>query len=175
MSGNRLAPPDRLRRLLARTRRRGARLLVIGIGNEILGDDAVGHLIAEELAPLSRDGFLACGVGVAVENAGTLVRRHRPDVALLVDAATGTGRLPWAFLPVLRLDTFCHSTHSVPLPLLVGAWRADNPALQAFFIGVAPGSNELGAPLTHRVAGARAEIVGIFRECLLAQTGEPRG
>ena len=166
MTRQTLPPPDRLRRLLGRVRRQGLRLLVLGIGNEMLGDDAVGHLIAEDLAPLSHERFLSSGVGVAVENAGPLVRRHRADIVVLVDAATGIGRLPWGFVPVSRLDSFCHSTHSVPLSLLVTAWRADNPALEAHFIGVAPRANELGSALSPAVAAARSEIVGIFRELL---------
>ncbi|HVN75354.1 MAG TPA: hydrogenase maturation protease [Thermoanaerobaculaceae bacterium] len=166
MSGKRLPAPERLRRLLERAAKRRQRLLVLGIGNEMLGDDAVGHLLAEELAPLEREGFVAAAVGVAIENAGPLVRRHRPNVLLLIDAATGLGRAPWAFVPPSRLDSFCHSTHSVPLSLLVAAWKTDNPALAVRFIGVTPHSNELGAPLSPRVAAARAEIARIFRECL---------
>ncbi len=166
MSGKRLPAPDRLRRLLARVVRRGLRLLVVGIGNEMLGDDGVGHRLAEDLAAIRREGFLAAGVGVAIENAGPLIRRLRPDELLLVDSATGLGRAPWAFVPPSRLGAFCHTTHSVPLPLLIAAWKTDNPGLQVSFIGVTPHSNEFAAPLSAAVAGARAEIVALFRESL---------
>ncbi len=152
-----------------------AHLLVLGVGNELLGDDAVGHLLAEDLAAIRREGFVSAGVGVAIENAGPLVRRHRPDVLILIDAATGIGRSPWAFVPPSRLDTFCHSTHSVPLPLLIAAWKSDNPRLQAFFIGITPHANDLATPLSFQVAAARSEIAAIFRQCLLEQAEEQRG
>jgi hydrogenase 3 maturation protease len=161
-----LAPAERLRRLLRRVRRRGLRVLVLGIGNEMLGDDAVGHLLACDLADLVREGFLATGCGVAVENAGPLIRRHRADVVVLIDAATGIRRLPWGFVPIARLDAFCHSTHSVPLSLLVSVWKADNPTLDVHFIGVTPRSNEFGSGLSPAVAAARTEIAAIFREVL---------
>jgi len=166
VSGKRLPPHERLRRLLERVARRGQPLLVVGIGNEMLGDDAVGHLLAEDLASIRRDGFLAAVVGIAIENAGPLIRRHRPDVLVVLDAAIGLGRAPWGFVPPSRLDTFCHSTHSVPLSLLITAWRTDNPRLEVSFIGVTPHSSELGAPLSREAAAARAEIAAIFRECL---------
>ncbi len=166
MSGKHLPPAERLRRLLARVAERNLRLLVLGVGNEMLGDDAVGHLLAEDLAAIPRDGFLAAGAGVAIENAGPLVRRHRPDVVILLDAATGLGRRSWGFVPPARLDSACHSTHSVPLSLLVAAWRADAPHLEVAFIGVTPLASELGALLSEPVAAARAEIAAIFRECL---------
>ncbi len=152
--------------MLRRVVQRKQRLLVLGIGNEMLGDDAVGHLLAGDLSAIAREGFLSVGVGVAVENAGRLVRGHRADAVILLDAATDAGRGPWGFVPPSRLDTFCHSTHSVPLSLLVSAWRADNPALEVHFIGIRPVSSEFGTGLSPAVAAARAEIAGIFREVL---------
>ena len=68
MSGNRIAPAERLRQLLTRVRRRGLRVLVLGIGNEMLGDDAVGHLLAQDLSAVEAEGFLSVPVGVAISN-----------------------------------------------------------------------------------------------------------
>ena len=168
MSGNRIAPAERLRQLLTRVRRRGLRVLVLGIGNEMLGDDAVGHLLAQDLSAVEAEGFLSVPVGVAIENAGPLIRRHRADALILVDAAEGIGGSAWGFLRPSRLDSFCHSTHSVPLSLLVAAWKDARPDLDVHFIGVTPHSSEFGSSLTPEVAAARAEIVAIFRESLAA-------
>ncbi|MGD1148500.1 MAG: hydrogenase maturation protease [Thermoanaerobaculaceae bacterium] len=166
MRGSRIAPAGRLRRLLVRVRRHGLRLLVLGIGNEMLGDDAIGHLLARDLASIASDGFLSVSVGVAIENAAHLVRRHRADVLVLIDAADGIGGSAWGFVRPSRLDSFCHSTHSVPLSLLVTTWQDEHPDLDVHFIGVRPVSNEFGAPLSDGVAAARTEIVAIFRESL---------
>ena len=141
----------------------------------MLGDDAVGHLLAHDLASIASERFASVPVGVAVENAAHLVRRHRADVLILIDAATGIGSLPWGFVSLSRLDSFCHSTHSVPLSLLVTAWKDERPGLDVHFIGVTPHAGEFGASLSEGVAAARAEVVAIFRGVLLAQAEEPRG
>lgn len=164
-----IAPPKRLRRLLAQVRRHGLRLLVLGIGNEMLGDDAVGNVLAQDIASLQSERLLSVPVGVAMENAAHLVRRHRADVVILIDAAQATGSAVWRFVPPSRLDSFCHSTHSVPLSLLVSVWKAEDPDLEVHFIGVRPRSSGFGDPLSEVVAAARAEIVAIFRECLAAR------
>jgi hydrogenase 3 maturation protease len=161
-------PAERLVRLLARARRREQRVLVLGLGNEMLGDDAVGALIARDLEGLGGERFAAADVGVAIENSAHLVKRFAADLLILVDAIAGSARArhAWTFVAPERLDTFCHSTHSLPLSLFVRIWRADNPALDVRFLGVRIAGNELGAPLSPAVAAARAEIVGIVRAVL---------
>ena len=143
-------------------------MLLLGIGNELLGDDAIGSLIAHDLESLGSERFAAVPVGVAVENSAYLVRRFGADLVVLVDAIVGSTRARhgWTFVAPERLDTFCHSTHSVPLSLFVRIWKEDNPALDVRFLGVRVVSNELGASLSAPVAAARTEIVGVFRSVL---------
>lgn len=157
-------PADRLRRMLARVRARGQRLLVLGVGNDMLGDDAIGVLLARDLEAFHSETFLAVPVGIGVENAGHLIRRHRADVVLIFDAVSAPGRKPWLFVPPSRLDTFCHSTHSVPLSLLIRAWRQDSPTIRVHFIGIRPRLVALGAPLSPEVEAVRTQIVGLFKE-----------
>lgn len=158
-------PAERLRRMLGRVRARGQRLLVLGVGNDMLGDDAIGVLIARDLEALNSETFLSMPVGIGVENAGHLIRRHRADVVLIFDAVAAPGRKPWLFVPPSRLDTFCHSTHSVPLSLLIRAWQQDSPAVRVHFIGIRPRLVALGAPLSPAVQAVLAEIVMVFNEC----------
>lgn len=154
---------QRLTRILERARDRGQRVLVLGIGNEMLGDDAVGVLIARDLAALDDDRFLSVPVEIGVENAGHLVRRHRPDVLLVFDAVAASTRRPWLFVPTSRLDTWCHSTHSVPLSLLFRMWQQDSPRMRPYFVGVRPHRVALGAPMSTEVQAARGEIVALVR------------
>jgi hydrogenase maturation protease len=139
----------RLERLLARVRARGQRLLLLGMGNPMLGDDGVGVRIAEDVAALGSAVFGAEGVGIALENAAHLVARHRADVVVLVDAACGL-RGAWGFLPPHRLDTICHSTHALPLPVFLRIWGDEHPALAVHFIGVRPEGNAFGSGLSPR-------------------------
>ena len=146
------------------------RILVLGIGNEMLGDDAVGSLIARDLEDLGSERFAATSVGIAIENSGHLVKRFGADLLILVDTIAGSARARhgWTFVGPERLDSFCHSTHSVPLSLFVRIWKEDNPALDVRFVGVRVVSNELGASLSPPVVAARRDIVGIVRGMLAA-------
>ncbi|HPW55662.1 MAG: hydrogenase maturation protease [Thermoanaerobaculaceae bacterium] len=154
-------PALRLTRILERARDHAQRVLVLGIGNEMLGDDAVGVLIARDLAALNDERFTSVPVEIGVENAGHLVRRHRPHVLLIFDAVAATTRKPWLFVPTSRLDTWCHSTHSVPLGLLIRTWQLDAPRMRPYFVGVRPLLVALGAPLSPKVQAAREEIVAL--------------
>lgn len=156
-------PARRLTRILERARYKGERVLVLGLGNEMLGDDGVGVRIARDLAALDDERFLSVPVEIGVENAGHLVRRHRPDVLLVFDAVAASTRKPWLFVPTSRLDTRCHSTHSVPLSLLIRTWQQDAPRMRPYFVGVRPHLVALGAPMSREVQAAREEIVGLVR------------
>lgn len=160
-------PALRLARILVRARERGERMLLLGVGNEMLGDDGAGVLVARDLAQLNDERFLAVPVEIGVENAGHLVRRHRPGVLFVVDAVAAATRKPWLFVPISRLDTWCHSTHSVPLGLLIRTWQQDSPRMRPYFLGVRPHRVALGAPMSLLVQAACEEIVGLFRGVLV--------
>jgi hypothetical protein len=116
--------------------------------------------------------FAAIPAGIAPENAAPLVSRAAPDVLFIVDAAAPAGGAgdtagsarPWDFYPPDELDTYCHSTHSIPLSLMVGLWRRERPALEVHFLGIAVRDTAFMAPLSPPVDATRVEIVGVFRE-----------
>lgn len=138
---------------------------VLGMGNELLGDDAVGHRIAQDVENLAHPDWVGIPVGIALENAYGLVRRARPQLLLIVDAVAMEGMAPgaWDLWPPEGLDAAIHSTHSVPLPLFVRMWREDIPGLEVAFLGINLGQARQGAPLSAAVAEAREAIVALFR------------
>lgn len=79
---------------------RDCRIAIIGVGQDLCGDDAVGLRVVRRLKEeLSyRDSILVIEGGSAPENVVGVVRRFRPDLVLLVDAgwlnlAPGEARL----------------------------------------------------------------------------------
>jgi hydrogenase 3 maturation protease len=97
------------------------RLAVVGVGREGRGDDGAGPALCAELRRrwTGRDDRLALDAGVAPENAGGALRRFRPDVVLIVDAAH-MGERPGAVRRLEEADILgCSaSTHTVPLGLV---------------------------------------------------------
>ena len=125
-------------------------LLLLGIGNPLRGDDAIGHLLAKELEPMNSPGFQAHAVGTAVENAMSWIRKAAGGTLILADAVFDESleEGAWALYPADRLDSVCHTTHSIPLSLLISYWQKEVPGLQVYFLGISIRSNADMAPLS---------------------------
>jgi hydrogenase 3 maturation protease len=105
-----------------KTRLKGfTRLLVLGVGNEFKGDDAVGIEFARQLK--RRVGFSAdlnvVEAGVAPENFTWVIRSFHPSHILIVDAAkmgmpTGSTRI----VEKGEIDSLSFSTHNLSLSFL---------------------------------------------------------
>jgi hydrogenase maturation protease len=139
-------------------------LLLLGMGNPMRGDDAVGHMLAESLESLDRPGFQAHAVGTAIENAMSWVRQAAGGTLLLVDAVFDEGleEGSWALYPSDRLDSMCHSTHSIPLSMLISFWEKEVPGLQVCFLGISIRDNTALAPLSHRLRQTLASLESLF-------------
>jgi Ni,Fe-hydrogenase maturation factor len=112
--------------------------------------------------------WIAVPVGTALENAAGLVVKHSADVVFLVDAVRPPRRnaRAWAFYEPDRLDAFIHSTHSVPMRLLVRWWQEERPGLAVHFLGIRIGDVTPYGEVSPAVESARREIVGIFQSIL---------
>jgi hydrogenase maturation protease len=125
-------------------------LLILGMGNPLRGDDAIGHRLAQALEHRSGEGLRIHAVGIAVENAMRWIREAAGGTVLLVDAVCDeeVEEGAWALYPPEQLDSVCHTTHSIPLSLLIRYWQNEVPGLQVCFLGISIRNNEEMAPLT---------------------------
>lgn len=141
-------------------------LLVLGMGNPLRGDDAIGHLLAEALASLNRPGFRAYAVATSIENAMRWVRETAGGTVLLVDAVFDEA-LPegsWALYPADQLDSMCHATHTIPLSLLLSYWQREVPGIAIHFLGVSIRTNDEMAPLSPALQQTLAALKTMFTE-----------
>lgn len=125
-------------------------VVLLGVGNPLRGDDAIGYKLAESLVEFNNDRFQSHPVGTPVENAMSWVRQAGGGVLILADAVFDES-LPegsWAFYPTDRLDTFCHTTHSIPLSLLISFWQQEVAGLEVHFLGISIRNNTDLAPLS---------------------------
>lgn len=143
-------------------------LLILGMGNPLRGDDAVGHILAQHLEPLSGDGFKAMAVGVSIENATRWVRETAGGALLLVDAVSDEGLAEgdWALYPPERLDSLCHSTHSIPISMLISYWGNEVPNIRVCFLGIGIRSSDSMAPLSTEIQKTLHELATLIRGCL---------
>jgi len=157
-----------LMELLARAKAGGQPIVLLGIGNEFRGDDAIGHLVAKGLADLGLPGLKAFPVGVSLENATHLVARHQARVLILVDAVSDPERPlgEWGFFDPETLGSFIHSTHSVPLSLFVSYWRQEIPGLEVHFIGVNIHGTATFKAVSPEIEAVRSLLVEHFKAAL---------
>ncbi len=100
------------------------RLVILGIGSELNGDDAAGVEVVRRLQktlPYS-ENILLIDAGVAPESFGGPIRRFAPDHILIIDAAE-TGDLPGtiSFHTLDEAEGISAFTHGLP-PTVFGRY-----------------------------------------------------
>ncbi|MBN2338999.1 MAG: hydrogenase maturation protease [Acidobacteria bacterium] len=143
-------------------------LLLLGVGNPLRGDDAIGHALAEALEPESGGGFRARPVGVSIEGALGWVREEAGGTVLVADAVYDED-LPegeWELYPPERLDSVCHTAHSIPMSLLFAFWKNEVPGLGIHFLGIGIRSSEELAPLSPRLQITLESLTALCRAAL---------
>jgi hydrogenase 3 maturation protease len=137
------------------------KIAVLGIGNRLKRDDGAGSIIAENL---SLRGLTAFDSAVVPENFTGALRKAAPDTLIIVDACA-MGLKPGEFRKIaLRKveneDTF--NSHSPGVIELVRYLKEFIPEI--IFIGIEPGSTELGEGLSPEVSEAVIKLEKILTE-----------
>lgn len=170
---------DSFHQALSRLRlnERPARVAVVGIGTEMGGDDAAGIILARDLAQISQgsEHLLVIDAGPAPENVTGLLRRFRPDLVLLVDAAQmdeAPGAVRW--LDWRGSEGLSASTHTLPLHL-VATYLVQELSCEVALIGIQPARNNWGRALSPQARQAVAEIVRTLSDALApSEQSQPR-
>jgi hydrogenase 3 maturation protease len=153
---------------------------VVGIGQELRGDDAVGVKAARTLLRRQRAGgdtsrpvsLLVVEAGPMPESCAGPLRRFAPDLVILVDAAD-MGAVPGtvAWLDWRDADAAAASTHGLPLSLFAG-YLTTEIGCTVLLLGIQPADLTFGAPLSPPVRRAlRSVTQGLTT--LLSGAGEP--
>jgi len=148
------------------------RTAVIGVGQELLGDDAAGLAVCQRLLQLAgdRETALIIPAGSAPENCTSQLRRFAPDWVVLVDAArmeAAPGTVRW--IPWEQAEAIGGSTHTLPLRLL-SEYLSSSLGCRVSLLGIQPAETTLGAPLSPSV-GEAVECVAQDLAALLAESG----
>lgn len=148
------------------------RVVVVGVGNRLRGDDAAGPLLARRLA---RRCAVACvDAGSALENHLGAIIRRRPDTVLLVDAVH-LGRSPgqWEFLDPGRIEEQGLSTHDLSLRLCLEylGWNIDGAV---FLLGLQPRSVRFGGGLSGPVRRSLRVLEQRIAEAIAGETADVR-
>lgn len=146
---------ERLKQSL-KTRRPSDRIAIVGIGNELNGDDAAGVLVVRALrGSLSgRETVLLIDAGAVPENFTGSLRRFAPGLVLLVDAADmGTKPGEIAFVHWQDAEGFSASTHTLPISVF-GEYLSNEFGCEVMLLGIQPAHLDFDRPLSAPVRAA---------------------
>ena len=146
------------------------RICLIGIGNDLRGDDSAGLIVARTLSGdvrfESAPNFLILEGGPAPENQTGKLRTFQPELVLFVDAAH-LDEAPGAiqFVPLESIDGMSASSHSLPLSMLA-QYIIFEFNCKVEVLGIQPAQNEIGSKLSLAVLSAVDEVVGLVGNIL---------
>lgn len=152
---------DAWQRSLHQALERSQRVALLGIGHELRGDDAAGVAVAAAVQSrmMSDRALLVLNGGSAPENQTGALRRFKPDLVLLIDAAQldeSPGAIRWlAWQDTIGLSA---STHSLPIHLLA-QYLTGELGCEVALIGIQPEHTSIGAPLSDAVRRSIDNIV----------------
>jgi hydrogenase 3 maturation protease len=136
--------------------------LLLAVGNWMMGDDAVGPLLAQKMQEEPIDGWEVMNCGSTPENYLHKIRELAPRRVLIVDASDmdlkpgdirriGADKID---------DPFLMTTHALPLSYLIHSLEEFVPEVE--MVGVQPEIVAFGYPISDKVVQA----VGVIFENL---------
>ena len=142
------------------------KLGIMGIGNDICGDDGIGPYIVENIKHLESSNVSILNATTVPENFTGKIRKIDPTHIIIVDAVImneGPGKIK--IVKKEEVAGVSISTHSMSLSYLVNYLELEKP-YNILFIGIEPESMELGQGLSPLVKSSSDEIINIFTEIL---------
>lgn len=142
-------------------------MAIVGIGNELNGDDAAGVLAARALHATLKasssaeeldSGVLIIEAGPAPENFTGPLRRFQPDLVILVDAAdfgAAPGTITW--IDWQDVDGLSASTHTLP-PTVFSEFLIHELGCEIGLIGIQASQTEFDQPPSPLILAAVLEL-----------------
>jgi hydrogenase 3 maturation protease len=143
------------------------RVVLLGVGNRIRGDDAAGPELIEILKKkppdIEKPIFLFDG-GELPENYLIPIVNLKPNIVIIVDAVDFGGR-PGAIklFPIRQIPQGSFSTHRLSLRFL-GSYLEKETEAKIFVLGIQPKSVNLGEKLSLKVKKALRDLANFFEK-----------
>jgi hydrogenase 3 maturation protease len=140
---------------------RPTKVIVVGMGQTLRGDDALGPVVAGDLQGSLMEGesVMILDTGPAPENFTGAIRRFGPDLVLLVDAAElGESAGKIQLLDQRACTGVSASTHSLP-PSVIADYLSREMDCEIALLGIQSFRTDVGLPLSDPVRSAADRVV----------------
>jgi hydrogenase 3 maturation protease len=129
------------------------RIAVVGMGQELRGDDGVGPRVARRLQDVLgvNDSVLVVDAGPAPENFTGALRRFGPDIVIVVDAAQ-MDEIPGRIHLLDQHDCvgLSVSTHTLP-PSMLAEYLDHEVGCEVMLLGIQPSQTAIGSTFSAAV------------------------
>ena len=163
-----------LRTALTKRLENASLTVILGVGNELKGDDAAGLLIAQRLKEKNNPRIEVILGGTAPENFTGEIKRLNPSHLIVIDCAE-MGKKP-GHIELIDKDLiggYTFSTHSLPLKIMIDYLLNDIKS-QVIVIGIEPKTLKFGAELSLEVLSAVANITEAINDSLKSGASSAR-
>ncbi len=134
--------------------------LLIGIGNELKGDDSIGVFIAKNF---KAKNWKTIEAGTVPENFIGVVHREKPELLVLVDAADmGLPAGEIRRIPPKKAGSAFYCTHSLPLRQFIEITKKNTH--KTILIGIQPKSTKFGEKASIEAKKAAKKIMQLLKE-----------
>lgn len=128
------------------------RVVVVGVGNELRGDDGVGAYVARKVKKRN-----VINAEIAPENFVGKIKKMRPGRIVIVDALDFGGRPGEIRVVDARKTTGLRfSTHALPLSFFCEYFEG----IEVQLVGIQPKRREFGSRMSREVRKAAERIIG---------------
>ena len=131
--------------------------LLVGVGNDMSGDDAFGPILARRLK--SALGEKAMDTGLAPENWIGPIRKLNPKILIIADAVAFDGKPGEVrVFQCCELGDSLPTTHGPGLGAFIGYLQEILPEIEIFILAVQPERTGFGKAMSDAVAEAIEKI-----------------
>ena len=138
--------------------------MILGIGNEIKGDDGLGPIITKKSSSLfdKNKNIIVFDGGTVPENYTGSIRKEKPTHIVLIDAVD-MKKEP-GYIRVVEKEEIANyniSTHAMPISYLI-KYIETTIGAQIILVGVQPKSMGFAEPVSKEVEKSIEEVVSTF-------------
>lgn len=140
--------------------------MVLGIGNEMRGDDALGSILAQKLLILENKNITVFDGKTVPENFTGAIKRETPSHIILLDAVE-MNEQPGHIKLVAKEDiaNYSISTHAMPLSFLIKYLESTTPA-EIILLGIQPENMDLICEISPKIQESINYVLRLFNQVL---------
>ncbi|MCK4635230.1 MAG: hydrogenase 3 maturation endopeptidase HyCI [Candidatus Aenigmarchaeota archaeon] len=137
-------------------------ILILGVGNEMRGDDAFGPLVVEKLREISNQNSITIWSGDTPENFIGKIKERVEKLIIMDTAYLGKEPGTVELLEPERITKQAVSTHKIPLSLIIDQLKPE----KTYFIAAQPKAVEFGTEPSKEILKAVEKAIEMVKDMI---------